>query len=426
MNKITMPFHFWLSLFCLTLGIQATVASGQNLNAQEYGDAAYRQLKWSEFGMKDYNHACIFAGLNASDTPREIQSTGNTVQETDFADTTKNGGTYYGAYTLSNVDLGFEQRKAIVTTARQLANAAIPYTAWNAIDPKSGSQSFTGQIADIDNIRCDGVVEYSYEKNALRVWTSTDYPNDWNIATAMGCYAHNNTPGIFISSPEYELSPWAQRGAPSYSPNPKNTYMTRGSVIKVPVCQALATPGGSYCDVAIKATDESGIHRIAAKLPGASSWTFSPRQPQNPTGASYTYTVRVTTPGYLYYYAMDNGGNRPANAQSVYIDLPPLKAVSPIPASGATNTSRSLRLSWSNGRGATSYDVYFGTTNPPPFKQNQTALSYTPAALAANTLYYWRIDSKNAKGTTRGDLWNFRTAKPPQAAVEAGSWSLYE
>ena len=316
------------TFICFLLPLLAPMrANGQNLAAQEYGDAAYRQLKWSEFGMKDYNHACIFTGLNNSDTPKEIQSTGNSVEETDFSDTTKNNGTYYGAYTLLNAELGFEQRKAIVMTARLLADAAIPYTAWNAIDPKSGSKTFTGEVADIDDIRCDGVVEYCYERNGLRVWNSADYPGDWNIATAPGCYAHNNMPGIIISSPDYELSPWAQRGAPGYSPNPKNTNMTRSSVIKTPTYQVWQTAGANYCDVSIKASDESGIHFIAVKLPGAAQWTFSPRQPQNPTGPSYTYTVRVTAPGYLYFYAQDNGGNQPKDAQSVYVTSPIASAV---------------------------------------------------------------------------------------------------
>lgn len=305
----------------LLLALAGPRAAAQNLKAQEYGDAAYRQLKWSEFGLIDYNHACIFAGFDAKDTPKELETDGSQTTEADFADTTKNNGTYYGAYTLAAVNLTFEQRRSVVATARQLVDAAISYTAWNAIDPKSGSQSFSGEISDIDNIRCDGFVEYCYEKNGLRVWTSTDYPTDWSIATAAGCYAHNNAPGMFIKSPEYELSPWAQRGAPGYSPNPGNSFMTRGAVIKPPACQVSAAAGAGFTDVSIKATDESGIHRIAVRLPGATAWTLSPRQPQDPTGDSYTFTVRVTTPGLLYYYAVDNGGNQPANAQSVNIDV---------------------------------------------------------------------------------------------------------
>ena len=324
----TCQSHLRLVVICILLPLLAPArTNAQNLTAQEYGDSAYRQLKWSEFGMKDYNHAALFTGLNGKDTARQIESDGSTVLEDDFSATTRDNGPYYGAYTLSNAALGFEQRRAIVATARLLADAAIPYTAWNAIDPKSGSKTFTGEIADIDNIRCDGVVEYCYEKNGLRVWDSADYPNDWSIATALGCYAHNNTPGLVFSSPEYELSPWAQRGAPGYSPDPKNTNMTRGALIKLPTYQVWQTTGPTYCDVSIKATDESGIHFIAAKLPGAAQWSFSPRQPQNPTSDSYIYTVRVSSPGNLFFYAQDNGGNQPKDAQSVYVAPPASSAV---------------------------------------------------------------------------------------------------
>ena len=51
----------------------------------------------------------------------------------------------------------------------------------------------------------------------------------------------------------------------------------------------------------------------------------------------------------------------------------------------------------------------FGTTNPPAFRQNQTAVSFSPGVLLNNTLYYWRIDEKNVQGTTTGDVWSFRT-----------------
>lgn len=414
-----------LVTLCILCCLPAARVCAQNLKAQEYGDAAYRELLWSNFGLKDYNHAAIYSGIDSRGTLREIQSTGNSVVDTDFAESTKNNGTYYGAYTLSNLTLSFENRKAIVATARQLVDAAVPYTAWNAIDPKSGSQSFTGEISDIDNIRCDGVVEYSYEKNGFRVWSSSDYPNDWSIATATGCIAHNNTPGIIIRSPDYELSPWAQRGAPDSSPNPKNTFMNRASVIKFPTYEVWQTPGADYADVSIKATDESGIHRIAVQLPGATTWTFSPRQPQDPASASYTYTVRVKTRGTLNFYARDNGGNQPSTAQTVNVELPAQKPVNPNPAAGAVRVSVTAGLSWSNGGGSASYDIYFGTANPPPFLKNQTAASYAPGPLVTNTHYYWRVDARNATGTIPGTLWSF-TTQPHTTGVDSATYLRYE
>lgn len=86
----------------------------------------------------------------------------------------------------------------------------------------------------------------------------------------------------------------------------------------------------------------------------------------------------------------------------------PTQASSPAPLSGASNVATSSILSWEGGT-ATSYDVYFGTINPPPLQGNQTSRTFSPA-LAAGTTYFWRIDTKNSAGTTTGVTWSFSTA----------------
>jgi hypothetical protein len=95
---------------------------------------------------------------------------------------------------------------------------------------------------------------------------------------------------------------------------------------------------------------------------------------------------------------------------------PPAKPVNSNPASGASAIPIDVALSWADGGGADSYDVYFGT-NPMPgsseFKGNQVSTVYDPGVLAYDTTYYWRIDSKNSNGTTAGDIWPFTTAAPP-------------
>jgi hypothetical protein len=81
----------------------------------------------------------------------------------------------------------------------------------------------------------------------------------------------------------------------------------------------------------------------------------------------------------------------------------------------ATNAS----LGWSSS-GATSFDVRFGTSNPPPQVATGVASpSYSPT-LAANTNYFWQIVARNSQGTTTGPVWSFRTAgsAPPPAIDE--------
>jgi hypothetical protein len=86
------------------------------------------------------------------------------------------------------------------------------------------------------------------------------------------------------------------------------------------------------------------------------------------------------------------------------------KAANPSPANGASNVAKTTTLSWTAGPGAVSHDVYFGTSNPPAFQNNQTATTFDPGVLDFNTTYYWCIDEVNGPNTVTGDLWMFTTA----------------
>lgn len=88
----------------------------------------------------------------------------------------------------------------------------------------------------------------------------------------------------------------------------------------------------------------------------------------------------------------------------------PGPATVPVPGNAATNVSRTIVLSWTAGTGTVdSRDVYFGRTNPPPFKINQTAATYDPCTgnLIQGQTYWWKIDEKNTAGTTSGTVWSF-------------------
>jgi endonuclease/exonuclease/phosphatase family metal-dependent hydrolase len=95
----------------------------------------------------------------------------------------------------------------------------------------------------------------------------------------------------------------------------------------------------------------------------------------------------------------------------------PAAAGSPNPPSGAIGVTTTPNLSWKS-TGATSYDLRFGTANPPP-----TALSgttqwwYATPQLNAGTMYYWQVVAKNSTGATAGPIWWFKTdgtaAAPP-------------
>jgi regulation of enolase protein 1 (concanavalin A-like superfamily) len=89
---------------------------------------------------------------------------------------------------------------------------------------------------------------------------------------------------------------------------------------------------------------------------------------------------------------------------------PPGTPSTPSPADTAIDVSTSPTLTWT-ASAATSYDVAFGTTNPPPIASAaQSNPSYAPGALTANTQYFWQVTAHNSTGTATGPVWSFTTA----------------
>jgi T5SS/PEP-CTERM-associated repeat protein len=144
--------------------------------------------------------------------------------------------------------------------------------------------------------------------------------------------------------------------------------------------------------------------------------TTSPGTSQgNQTATTFdTGTMAYST---TYYWRIDeknaNGTTTGVVWSFTTVVAPPGQAASPNPANGATSVSITNDLSWTAGSGATSHDVYFGTTSPGTFRGNQTATTYDTGTMAYSTTYYWRIDEKNAGGTTTGVVWSFTTAAAP-------------
>jgi hypothetical protein len=128
----------------------------------------------------------------------------------------------------------------------------------------------------------------------------------------------------------------------------------------------------------------------------------------------------------LYYWKIVSWDNHGANRSGPLwhfttggpINHPPNKPNNPSPANGSINIPLNADLSWLGGDpdgDNVTYDVYFGTTNPPPLKShNQTALVYDPGPLTSLTTYYWRIKAwDDLDASIVGPLWHFKTVNVP-------------
>jgi predicted outer membrane repeat protein len=105
----------------------------------------------------------------------------------------------------------------------------------------------------------------------------------------------------------------------------------------------------------------------------------------------------------------------------------PVHAYNPFPANMATDVSINIILSWTPGKTAQLFNVYFGTDFQIVYQaninnlldvlvsQNQDPNTYSPGRLNYGQTYYWRIDEVDSDGTIiTGTVWTFTTSRPPK------------
>ena len=135
-----------------------------------------------------------------------------------------------------------------------------------------------------------------------------------------------------------------------------------------------------------------------------------------------------------YWYAVPKNGTTPATGCETSITsftTASLNCVSGItPANGQIPLEQSINLTWAT-TGATSYDVYLGTTNPPTtIVFNTATTNYGFNNYIPNTTYYWYVVPKNGNNAATGctsTIKNFNTgtcaqnANPPHNSVRISS-----
>lgn len=131
------------------------------------------------------------------------------------------------------------------------------------------------------------------------------------------------------------------------------------------------------------------------------------------------YVAIHSTTEYGFYAYMDDF----EGPEVVIPELPPFIAKNPLPKHNLIMVPLNSTLKWeSSGGYPTSYDVYFGTTTPPPFVQNRTVTNYNPGTLQAGTEYYWQIVPRNSYGEAAdAPIWKFTTIPGDGSMVTIGN-----
>ncbi len=137
-------------------------------------------------------------------------------------------------------------------------------------------------------------------------------------------------------------------------------------------------------------------------------------------GASYppitvTVTVAANAPSQVVSQVTVSGGGSVAASASDTTEITAVSLAAPAltsPSNGATGVAVAPTLTWNAASGATSYDVYFGTSSPPPLVTNTAGTNYAPGVLSAGATYYWQIAARNGFGTTASGTWSFMAGSP--------------
>jgi hypothetical protein len=109
-----------------------------------------------------------------------------------------------------STDIVFSDRRGICNTAYNLIGEVPWYTFADMLD--FYRPEWNGEIDDIISMRCDGVVEYCYEKNGVKVCSGKDI-NKWNIAFPDAVFADNHNDFHTYDYDPGEICPRIQSGA---------------------------------------------------------------------------------------------------------------------------------------------------------------------------------------------------------------------
>jgi len=331
-----------------------------NITHQEYGDPAYRDL--ALMGLEGLGHAGLFAGINYANELRIVEVIGEiigassyVVQDRSWLGMAGEGTGYWGANTLNNLDMTFPRRQNVMNTAFSMIayDIGYPFLAHDLLNHYSNPGEYV-DINEIEELRCDGLVEYCYEWNDYEVWGRNG--SNYDVSIVANVAEHNNLyGGIPPNNPDIELAPVVQSGMAGGT----STYMNWSASVDDPSHTVSIDQTCNEFSIWINAEDRSGIHYIKYKIGSSDSWHSSDIQPQNPISDNYTLyftTVVEQSTDTVFFYSKDNGGNFTSVYYFPLIPASPLE--SPDDLTVSNDECDQITLEWNTVPGATTYKVY--------------------------------------------------------------------
>ena len=220
--------------------------------------------------------------------------------------------------------------------------------------------------------------------------------------------------GVYTNSSPYYYFTTRVNNPPNTPSNPDPANGETGLYIGTDLSWTCIDPDGDNVSFDVYFGKSSSPPKVASKQP------------------EKTYDPGLLDFGTKYYWrivAWDSPGglstNGPLWSFTTEENQPPNTPSNPDPPDGATDISVEKLLRWTGGDpnqgDVVVYDVYFGTSSPPPKVADNIAMStYDPGTMELGTTYYWQIVSEDSEGlTTDGPIWSFITELEPNAPPSA-------
>jgi len=214
------PRYLWFTLIILLFLTGYAQCDQGNTRYFKKADAVFRPISTGLFFFFDekLDHTALaasdYSGNDSTTYLYESNLSGNGVRLISLETFKASHSTYHGAYEHED-GLSISQRNSIIDTAVALYNdSTITYTAFTPLDPEFLPGTYV-QPSEIDNIRCDGFLEYCYEWNNIWVWGRTDNgqsdgtPQHHDISRTEYIDEHDN---LGWDQPWFEFCPAGQRG----------------------------------------------------------------------------------------------------------------------------------------------------------------------------------------------------------------------
>jgi glutaredoxin len=349
--------------------------------------------------------------------------------------------TYYWDGALHNSGMG--QNFGSVAKDNTMVIGAIFNSGTNYVDDTFGYRVGTNQPPNTPSnpVPSSGSTDVGLEQNLG--WTGGD--PDWFDTVTYDVYfeANDPTPDVLVAdditttnfdpgtlsfTTTYYWQIVAQDNNGAISTGPVWYFTTRGNT--APYVPSSPDPNDSETDVYINA-DLDWIGGDPENDPVTYDVYFGTTSP--PIKLASNVTTSDYDPGILnfdtqYYWKIISwdsfGETTPGSIWSftTEINQPPNTPTDPYPEDGAIEVNTETDLEWTgddpNPGDSLTYDVFFGTSNPPPLvKQNQTFTQYNPGSMELDTTYYWKVitwDSQDESAV--GSIWSFTTASAPNVA----------